>query len=98
MKVNGEIFTKTDLEQRQVAALRQQNRAVSEADLKNDAELQKVLDEVTPQIVLQAVDELLLLQRAKELNLTLTDEQFADIVKKIRTENKLEDDARSKRR
>ena len=34
--------------------------------------------------MLQAVDELLLLQRAKEMNLTLTDERFADILKKIR--------------
>ena len=93
VKVNGEIFTKSDLEQRQIAALRQKNRAVSEADLKNDAELRKALTEITPQIVLQAVDELLLLQRAKEMNLTLTDERFADILKKIRTENKLEDDA-----
>jgi peptidyl-prolyl cis-trans isomerase SurA len=92
VKVNGEIFTKSDLEQRQIAALRQKNRAVSEADLKNDAELRKALNEITPQIVLQAVDELLLLQRAKEMNLTLTDERFADILKKIRTENKLEDE------
>lgn len=93
VKVNGEIFTKSDLEQRQIAALRQRNRQVSEADMKNDAELRKALNEITPQIVLQAVDELLLLQRAKELNLTVTDERFADIVKKIRTDNKLEDDA-----
>lgn len=93
VKVNGEIFTKSDLEQRQIAALRQRNRQVSEADLKTDAELRKALNEITPQIVLQAVDELLLLQRAKELNLTVTDERFADIIKKIRTDNKLEDDA-----
>jgi peptidyl-prolyl cis-trans isomerase SurA len=93
VKVNGEIFTKSDLEQRQIAALRQQNRAITEADLKNDEELRKALAKITPQIVLQAVDELLLLQRAKEMNLTVTDERFADIVKKIRTDNKLEDDA-----
>jgi peptidyl-prolyl cis-trans isomerase SurA len=93
VKVNGEIFTKSDLEQRQIAALRQRNRAISEADLKNDEELRKALTEITPQIVLQVVDELLLLQRAKEMNLTLSDERFADILKKIRTDNKLEDQA-----
>jgi peptidyl-prolyl cis-trans isomerase SurA len=92
VKVNGEIFTKSDLEQRQIAALRQRNRGVSETDLKNDAELRKALTEITPQIVLQAVDELLLLQRAKELNLALTDERFNEILAKIRKENKLEDD------
>ena len=35
VKVNGEIFTKTDLEQRQVAALRQKGQAI---DLKSDPE------------------------------------------------------------
>src|ERR1700751_5838163 len=73
VKVNGEIFTKGDLEQRQIAALRQKNRQVTEKDLQNDVALKQALDEVTPGIMVQAVDELLLLQRAKELNLHLTD-------------------------
>jgi peptidyl-prolyl cis-trans isomerase SurA len=90
VKVNGEIFTKTDLEQRQVMALRQRNRTASEADLKNDAALKQMLAEVTPQIVVDAVDELLLLQRGRELGLRLSDEQFAQILQNIRKENKLE--------
>ena len=56
VKVNGEIFTKSDLEQRQIAALRARNRGVTENDLKNDAELKKALGEITPGIVVQAVD------------------------------------------
>jgi parvulin-like peptidyl-prolyl isomerase len=92
VKVNGEIFTKSDLETRQISALRQRNRAVSQADLKNDEELRKALNEITPQIVLQAVDELLILQRAKEMNLHLTDERFAEILAKIRKDNKLEEE------
>lgn len=93
VKVNGEIFTKSDLEQRQISALRARNRGVTENDLKNDAELKKALAEITPQIVVQAVDELLMLQRAKEMNLKLTDERFQEVVGRIRKENKLEDDA-----
>jgi peptidyl-prolyl cis-trans isomerase SurA len=93
VKVNGEIFTKSDLEQRQIAALRARNRGVTENDLKNDAELKKALAEITPQIVVQAVDELLMLQRAKEMNLKLTDERFSEVIGRIRKENKLEDDA-----
>jgi peptidyl-prolyl cis-trans isomerase SurA len=92
VKVNGEIFTKSDLEQRQVAALRARNRGVTENDLKNDAELRKALAEITPQIVVQAVDELLMLQRAKEMNLKLTDEKFSEVIGRIRKDNKLEDD------
>jgi peptidyl-prolyl cis-trans isomerase SurA len=92
VKVNGEILTKTDLEQRQVAALRQRNRGITEADVRNDAQLRKMLDEVTPQIVVDAVDELLLLQRGNELGFRLSDEQFTQIVQQIRKENKLEND------
>ena len=90
VKVNGEIFTKTDLEQRQVSALRQRNKGLSEADLRNDAQLKVALAEVTPQLVVEAVDELLLLQRGRELGYRLSDEQFAQIVQNIRKENKLE--------
>jgi peptidyl-prolyl cis-trans isomerase SurA len=93
VKVNGEIFTKSDLEQRQIAALRGRNRGVTENDLKNDAELKKALAEITPGIVVQAVDELLMLQRAKEMNLKLSDERFKEVVDRIRKENKLDDDA-----
>jgi peptidyl-prolyl cis-trans isomerase SurA len=93
VKVNGEIFTKSDLEQRQIAALRARNRGVTENDLKNDAELKKALAEITPGIVVQAVDELLMLQRAKEMNLKLSDERFQEVVGRIRKDNKLDDDA-----
>ena len=42
---------------------------------------------------MDAVDELLLLQRGKELGYTMTDEQFKSIVENIKKENKLEDEA-----
>src|SRR5579862_2848464 len=75
VKVNGEIFTKTDLETRQVTVLRQRNQQV---DLKNanDQQLKKVLDDITPQILVDSVDEMLLEQRGKELGYTMSDEQF----------------------
>jgi peptidyl-prolyl cis-trans isomerase SurA len=92
VKVNGEIFTKTDLEQRQVSALRQKNRGLTEADLRNDTQLKAALAEVTPQLIADAVDELLLLQRGRELGFRLSDEQFSQIVQNIRKENKLESD------
>src|SRR5204863_7724390 len=80
VKVNGEIFTKTDLEQRQVAALRQKGQ---QFDLKSDStnqQLRKALDEITPQLIVDALDELLMIQRGKELGYKLSDEQFKGIV------------------
>jgi peptidyl-prolyl cis-trans isomerase SurA len=92
VKVNGEIFTKSDLEQRQVAALRQKGQ---QFDLKNDPgnqQLRKALDEITPQIMVEAVDEMLIVQRGKELGYKLSDEQFKSVVDNIRKENKIETD------
>src|SRR5690349_15470465 len=73
VKVNGEIFTKTDLETRQVAALRQQGQTNPNTP---DAQLRRMLDELTPDLIVSVVDEMLLVQRGKELGYTLSNEQF----------------------
>ena len=90
VKVNGEIFTKSDLEQRQGAALRQKGQAI---DLKSDlsnAQLRTALDEITPQIMVDAVDEMLVVQRGKELGYRLGDDQFKSVLDNIKKENKME--------
>jgi peptidyl-prolyl cis-trans isomerase SurA len=92
VKVNGEIFTKSDLEQRQVSTLRQKGQQI---DLKSDPSnqaLRKALDEITPQIMVEAVDEMLLVQRGKELGYKLNDEQFKGVLDNIKKENKLENE------
>jgi len=90
VKVNGEIFTKTDLEQRQVAALRQKGQAIDLKSDPNNVQLRKALDEITPQILVEAVDEMLIVQRGKELGYKLSDEQFKSVLDNIRRENKME--------
>lgn len=86
VKVNGEIITKTDLEGRQVQALRQRQQQMA------DAELKAAIAEITPNLLVDAVDELLLLQRGKELGYKVTDEQFKRVIENIRKENKLDSD------
>jgi parvulin-like peptidyl-prolyl isomerase len=94
VKVNGEIITKTELETRQVAALRQRLRQnVNPIDVQRDEELKKALAEITPQILVDAIDELLVMQRGRELGYKMGDEQFDSILQNIRKENKLEDQA-----
>ena len=92
VKVNGEIFTKTDLENRQVAILRQKGQQI---DLKSDAgnqQLRSMLNDITPRLMVDAVDEMLIVQRGKELGYKLTDEQFKTAVDNIKKENKIEND------
>src|SRR6476469_4412760 len=92
VKVNGEIFTKSDLEQRQVAALRQKGQTIDLKSDPNNVQLRKALDDITPQLIVDAVDEMLIVQRGKELGYKLSDEQFKSVVDNIRKENKIEND------
>jgi peptidyl-prolyl cis-trans isomerase SurA len=92
VKVNGDIITKTDLETRQIAALRE--RGVNAQALNNDAELKKQLLEVTPAILVNAIDELLLVQLGREKGYKLTDEQFKSWLDNLRKEQNLQDDAK----
>lgn len=89
VKVNGDIITKTDLEQRQIAALRQKNPNLRAND---EAALQRALAEITPEVIVDAVDELLIVQRGRELGYAMSTEQFNSIVENIKKENKLEDE------
>ncbi|MBA3269501.1 MAG: peptidylprolyl isomerase [Acidobacteria bacterium] len=87
VKVNGDIITKSELEQRQIGALRQRDPNFRPG---SDAELQKALVEVTPEVIVNAIDELLLVQRGRELGYALGNEQFRGIVENIKKENKLD--------
>ena len=93
VKVNGDIITKTELEKRQVAVLRSRlNGQVDPEKMKTDEQLKKMLAEITPEVLVNAVDELLLLQRGKELGLHLGDDQFKQVVTNIRKEQGLQDE------
>ena len=94
VKVNGDIITKTELEQRQVAALRERlNKQVNPKAL-NDDELKAALAEITPQLLVNAIDELLLVQMGKEKGYKLSNDQWNEWLLKMRKEQNLEDEAR----
>ena len=90
VKVNGDIITKTELEERQIAALRE--RKVSPEVLKNDEQLKKALADVTPMLLVNAIDELLVVQLGREKGLRLSDEQFNRWLTTMRKDQGLEDD------
>ena len=92
VKVNGEIITKTEFEARQVAELRTRPEFANSSPV--GADLQRAVAEVTPDLILAAVDELLLVQRGRENGFALGDAQFAQILENIKTSNNLQDDAK----
>jgi peptidyl-prolyl cis-trans isomerase SurA len=87
VKVNGDIITQSDLEGRQGAVIRMQR--VNTQGM-TDAQLDKLLADITPQVIADAVDELLLLQRGRELGYKLTDERFKQVLEQLKKENKIE--------
>jgi len=89
VKVNGEIFTKSDLETRQVQEIRQRGKPV---DLNSEAEVRKAIAEVTPTLLVNVVDEMLVVQRGKELGYKLNEEQFKSVLDNLKTQNKIEND------
>src|SRR3954469_11257709 len=97
VKVNGDILTKTELETKQIAALRGRiNSSVDAEAMKNDDTLKKLIAEVTPKILVDTIDEMLLLQLGKEKGYHVTDQQFKDWVGEIRKSQNLEDEAKFK--
>ncbi len=93
VKVNGDIFTQTELEERQTAAIRSRIGNDLKPDVANNTEeLKKAIDEVTPELLVSAVDEILMLQMGKEKGYKLSDDQFKDWLEKMRKENNLQDD------
>src|SRR5215510_6895267 len=90
VKVNGDIVTKSDFERMQVEFLRQ--RPELQNVTADSPELQKAVAESTPQLILSAVDELLLVQRGRELGYVMSDEQFKSVLDNIKKDNNIDTD------
>jgi peptidyl-prolyl cis-trans isomerase SurA len=93
VKVNGEIFTQTELEFQQIQALKQQNQTVASTEALTDARIAAALAPITPSILVAAVDELLLVQHGKELGAKFTDERFKDGLEQLKKANNIKDEA-----
>src|SRR5947207_14831523 len=90
VKINGEIFTKTDLETRQVTEIRQRGKQIDLSTPQGNEELRKTIAEVTPTLLVNVIDEMLIVQRGKELGYRVSEEQFKQILDNLKTQNKIE--------
>ena len=92
VKVNGEIITQTEFQRIQLGALRELPNPPDPART-SDAELAKIFAQVTPRAIVTTIDEMLLMQRATELGMSVNDAQFAEVLASIKKDNKIESDA-----
>lgn len=95
VKVNGDILTQTELDDRRTAAIRARMGVDLKPDVANNTEqLRQAVNEVTPPLLVEAIDELLMLQMGKEKGYHLSDEQFKGWLDNLRKEQNLQDDQR----
>jgi parvulin-like peptidyl-prolyl isomerase len=83
-KVNGEIITQTEFQSRQLAA--------AQAARIDPDKVPQFLRENNAKILQEAVDELLLVQRADEAGLRLRPEYIKEVIDNIKKENKIAND------
>ena len=88
-KVNGDIVTQSEFEARQLAA-------VQAARIGPD-QVESYLRQNNARILQEAVDDLLITQRAAELGIKLRPEYITDVIDGIKKENNIPDDAELKR-
>ena len=88
-KVNGDIITQSEFEARQLAA-------VQAARIPND-QVESYLRQNNARILQEAVDDLLITQRAADLGIKLRPEYVLDVIDGIKKENNIPDDAELKR-
>ena len=86
VKVNGEIVTQSDLESRQIAEIRRRGAVPG-----SNAELARLVNDVTPEVITAAVDELLMVQKGRELGYSMSDAQFESLVENLTEENGFEE-------
>jgi len=93
VKVNGEAFTQTDLEEKQTEALAAKNQQADVKAAETDAVIQRALQQITPGLIVQAVDDMILVQRARELGYKMSDDQYQKFIENLKADNHLQDDA-----
>src|SRR4029077_2897849 len=86
VKVNGEVFTQKNLEEKQIGALQQAGKGTLQGDA-----LKKALTDMMPDLLVQAIDDMLLLQRGHEAGYNMSTEQFNEMVENIKKDNKMTD-------
>src|SRR5689334_14989681 len=84
LKVNGEFFTQKELEEKQIDRLQETGKGTLQGDA-----LAQAVTEIMPDLLVNAVDEILLLQRGRELAFHMSDDQFKDMVDSIKKDNNL---------
>jgi peptidyl-prolyl cis-trans isomerase SurA len=85
-KVNGDIVTLTEFQARQVAAVQ------AAGGMTTDAQIERYLRDNNAKILQEAIDDLLLQQKAEEMGMRLKPDYINEIIENIKKENNIQSD------
>jgi peptidyl-prolyl cis-trans isomerase SurA len=93
VNVNGDILTRRQLDERVRSVLaQQQGRAIATAEIRADPALRQQAARLTPRVAADAIDELLVLQRARELGFGADEDDVDRVVARMRLDNNVRSD------
>jgi peptidyl-prolyl cis-trans isomerase SurA len=94
VNVNGDIITRRQLDERVRSVLaQQQGRAIAVADIGASEALRQQAEALRPRVVSDTIDELLVLQRARELGFGVGEDDVDRVIARIRLDNNIGSDA-----
>lgn len=94
VKVNGDILTRQTIDERVRSVVAQEEgRGVTLTDIRVDPALQQKATALVPRVVGQAIDELLVLQRARDLGFGAADDDVDRVIARMRLDNDIKSDA-----
>jgi peptidyl-prolyl cis-trans isomerase SurA len=94
VKVNGDIITRRQLDERVRSMLAQrQGRPLAGDEVRADEALRQQAEALTPRAISDAIDELLVLQRARELDFDVGDDDVDRVIARMRLDNNITSDA-----
>ena len=93
VKVNGDILTRQQIDERIRSVIAQEEgRGVTLTDIRTEPALQQKASALVPRVVGEAIDELLVLQRARELGFGVTDDDVDRVIARMRLDNDIKSD------
>lgn len=93
VKVNGDILTRQEIDERIRSVIAQEEgRAVTWTDIRVEPALQQKASALVPRVVGQAIDELLVRQRARELGFGAADDDVDRVIARMRLDNGIKSD------
>lgn len=93
VNVNGDIVTRRELDERVRNVMAQEaGRPIGAAEIIADAALRAQAVALAPRVLADAIDELVVIQRARDLGLGVDDDEVARVIARMRLDNNIGSD------